>query len=315
MPQLDFPSTPTPGQVYAAPTGVNYTWDSTLGVWTASASGGGGVVPVAATLPQAAAGLLNTVFSSPETAVPKDAAGMTGAAIIPGGTSLQQPASPTAGMFRYNSDSSTMEFYDGAAWVTLGAGGGAGGVTSITVSAPITDTGTATAPIIGISAATTATSGSVQLATSTEAATGTDATKALTPATGVPKTSANMAGAALIPGGNNAARPGTPATGMLRFNSQTSPAVMEYYDGSAWTTLASGPIMNKVIFGTGNVTATGTTFNHAAVPLSSSYVVLNNGGGASVDIDAYVSARSSTGFTVRAPGGTGTTVSYFIVYS
>jgi hypothetical protein len=37
---LSFPTGPTPGQVYAAPNGVNYTWNSSAGVWTASASGG-----------------------------------------------------------------------------------------------------------------------------------------------------------------------------------------------------------------------------------------------------------------------------------
>jgi hypothetical protein len=32
---LSFPTSPTSGQVYAAPNGVNYTWNSTVGVWTA----------------------------------------------------------------------------------------------------------------------------------------------------------------------------------------------------------------------------------------------------------------------------------------
>jgi hypothetical protein len=33
---LSFPTGPTPGQVYAGPNGVNYTWNSTSGVWGAS---------------------------------------------------------------------------------------------------------------------------------------------------------------------------------------------------------------------------------------------------------------------------------------
>ena len=39
---LVFPSTPTPGQIYAAPNGITYTWDNALGVWAGSAGGGGG---------------------------------------------------------------------------------------------------------------------------------------------------------------------------------------------------------------------------------------------------------------------------------
>jgi hypothetical protein len=41
---LSFPTSPTSGQVYAAPNGVNYTWNSTAGVWTASGAGSGGSV-------------------------------------------------------------------------------------------------------------------------------------------------------------------------------------------------------------------------------------------------------------------------------
>ena len=33
---LSFPPTPTPGQVFAGSNGVNYTWNSTSGVWGAS---------------------------------------------------------------------------------------------------------------------------------------------------------------------------------------------------------------------------------------------------------------------------------------
>jgi hypothetical protein len=58
----------------------------------------------AATLAEAAAGTLFNVYSSPQTAVPKDAAGMTGAAIIPGGTNAQQPGTPVGGMLRMNTD-------------------------------------------------------------------------------------------------------------------------------------------------------------------------------------------------------------------
>jgi hypothetical protein len=71
----------------------------------------------AATLAEAAAGTGNTKFLSPETGVPKDASGMTGAAILPSGTSAQQPATPVVGMQRFNTDSGSEEVYTGA---TLG---------------------------------------------------------------------------------------------------------------------------------------------------------------------------------------------------
>jgi hypothetical protein len=180
----------------------------------------------------------------------------------------------------------------GPVWVAAAppaAGGGGGGVTSLAVTAPITNTGTATAPIIGIAPATTAAAGSlsgadktkidalpstivasvtgstpiviagtaanpdvtistattgargaVQLATAAEAATGTDASKVLTPAFAVPKTPADMTGALYLPGGNDGARPAA-ATGLLRYNSQGgTPVDLEYYDGAAWTQLATG---------------------------------------------------------------------------
>ena len=57
------------------------------------------------------AGVITTKYSSPETAVPKDAAGMNGAAILPAGTSAQQPAAPVDGMFRFNADNDAFEGY------------------------------------------------------------------------------------------------------------------------------------------------------------------------------------------------------------
>jgi hypothetical protein len=104
-------------------------WDNTLGAlfiryndgtttqWVqATPSGGGGSTVVAATLAEAAAGTLNTVFSSPQTAVPKDAAGMTGAAILPAGTTGQRPAG-VAGRTRFNSTIGALEFFNGTLWV------------------------------------------------------------------------------------------------------------------------------------------------------------------------------------------------------
>ena len=104
---LVFPSSPTPGQTYVGPNNITYTWDSTLGVWAGSSPAAGGLT--AASLAQAAAGTLNTVASTPQTAVPKDASGMTGAALIPTGTTLQRPT-PVGGMLRMNTTNSSDSF-------------------------------------------------------------------------------------------------------------------------------------------------------------------------------------------------------------
>jgi len=130
-------STP-PGIGTGATQGLNGSlyWDNTLGqlfiryangaspTWVAAAppSGGG----TAATLAEAAAGTSNTKFSSPQTAVPKDASGMTGAALLPGGNDAARPATPVTGMLRYtNQDSPTsLEYWNGTTWTgTTGTGG------------------------------------------------------------------------------------------------------------------------------------------------------------------------------------------------
>lgn len=117
-------------------------------------------------------------------------------------------------------------------------GGGGGGVTSIAVTAPINDTGTATVPNIGIDPATTTLPGSIQIATLAEAATGTLATSALTPETGVPKNASGMTGAAILPGGTTGQQPGGASDGWFRYNSTLK--VLEYYANSAWLPLVFG---------------------------------------------------------------------------
>ncbi len=48
----------------------------------------------------------------------------TGAIKAPNGSTAQQPtASTAAGMFRYNSDTTSMEFSNGTVWATLGSSG------------------------------------------------------------------------------------------------------------------------------------------------------------------------------------------------
>jgi hypothetical protein len=104
-------------------------WDSTLAqlfirynnggtpAWVAAAPpGGGGSTLTAASAAEAAAGTLTTKYSSPATAVPKDASGMTGAGILPSGTTAQRPATPAAGMLRYNSTGAFWEGRIGSNW-------------------------------------------------------------------------------------------------------------------------------------------------------------------------------------------------------
>lgn len=95
--------------------GVNYSVDAAS---VAAFAGSGGIS--AATLAQAAAGTLNTVYSSPETAVPKDSSGMAGAAILPG-SAAAYAGTPAAGMLRYNNSTppAYLEYYNGSAWVPL----------------------------------------------------------------------------------------------------------------------------------------------------------------------------------------------------
>jgi hypothetical protein len=67
------------------------------------------------------AGTSATLVSTPAFSVPKDAAGMTGAAILPAGTNLQRAAiaTPVAGMARLNTSITALEYYNGTNWVPL----------------------------------------------------------------------------------------------------------------------------------------------------------------------------------------------------
>lgn len=118
-----FSPTSTPDQTT---NGLTYIYNNTIGAWVSTSPGGG---PTAATLAEAATGTLDTVYSSPKTAVPKNAAGMTGAAILPGGDDAERAliTSPAAGMLRYNDQGGIpvdLEYYDGANWTGLLTGSG-----------------------------------------------------------------------------------------------------------------------------------------------------------------------------------------------
>jgi hypothetical protein len=85
--------------------------------WTSLVDGG-----AAATTLEAIAGLINTKYSSPATAIAKSSPGTTGAAVLPAGTTGQRPgaaAGVSAGWTRFNFDFQRLEYYDGANWVLI----------------------------------------------------------------------------------------------------------------------------------------------------------------------------------------------------
>lgn len=51
----------------------------------------------------------------------------TGSAVVPAGTQAQRDGSPAAGYFRFNSDTSSFEGYNGTAWGSVGGGATGGG--------------------------------------------------------------------------------------------------------------------------------------------------------------------------------------------
>lgn len=165
-------------------------------------------------------------------------------------------------------------------WAPVGGGGG--GVTTVTGSSPILITGTAASPNVTITAATTGAPGSIQIATLAEAALGASATKALTPETGVPKDAAGMAGAALLPG-SAAAFSGSNVTGMIRYNNSTPPAFLEYYNGSAWVSLAT--VSATQTFGLGlNVTG---NLVKASVPIAATPPIAGAGSAQAIGGSLY----------------------------
>jgi hypothetical protein len=89
----------------------------TISVKNASAADKG-VIEIA-TLAEAATGTDATLALTPSTGVPKDAATMTGAAILPASTTANRPGTPVAGMFRVNTTTQSTEAYVNGAWNTV----------------------------------------------------------------------------------------------------------------------------------------------------------------------------------------------------
>jgi len=63
----------------------------------------------------------------PNLAVKVNKTADTGSAVIPTGTQAQRDGTPSAGYFRFNSDSSSFEGYNGSAWGSVGGGATGGG--------------------------------------------------------------------------------------------------------------------------------------------------------------------------------------------
>jgi len=64
----------------------------------------------------------------------------TGAALIPAGSTAERDGAPSAGYLRFNSDTSSFEGYDGAAWGSIGGSGGGSGGGSEFITTPQTFT-------------------------------------------------------------------------------------------------------------------------------------------------------------------------------
>jgi len=70
----------------------------------------------------------------------------TGTIKVPSGTEAERPGSPTAGMFRYNSDAGAFEGYNGSAWGSIGGGATGGGGDAVFVENDKTVTSNYTVP-------------------------------------------------------------------------------------------------------------------------------------------------------------------------
>ena len=126
--------------------------------------------------------------------------------------------------------------------ISATGGGGGGGVTAVTGASPITVTGSATAPVVGVTAATTGARGVIEIATSAEVAAGTSTTLAVTPATLV---------ATYMP------RSGGTFTGPVNFSAPITASSTALFNGPVTTT--------NTVTNCGAVTNCGTTTNIGAV--------------------------------------------------
>jgi hypothetical protein len=158
---------------------------------------------VAYTLPQASGTVIGGIKVGSNLAIAADgtlSANLPGALIYKGtiAATAAPPASPASGDVWIMSSAGTingagwgtlagtavntgdMLIYAGTRWDHIGSAGGAGGVTSVRGTAPITVTGAAGAPVIGINDASPTGKGAVQLANAAAITAGTSTTLAVT---------------------------------------------------------------------------------------------------------------------------------------
>lgn len=150
-----------------------------------------------------------------------------GGLTIPAGTTAQRPATPTTGMLRYNTSTSTIETYTGASWITLGAVYDTDSTSTGYFDLPSGTTGQRPAsPNTGYIRYNTTTSSLEVYNGSSWVAAG-----------AVYDTDSTSTGYFQVPRGTTAQRPVTPVGGMIRYN--TSNTVLEAYNGIAWTSLGT----------------------------------------------------------------------------
>jgi len=211
-----------------------YTWNGTA--WTSAPAGGGGGSGTVTSVDVSGGTTGLTYSGGPITA--SGTITMAGTlAVANGGTGATTVSGAQANLLPAQAgNSGKLLSTDGAGVLSWVAVGGTGTVTNVTGTLPITVATGTTTPVIAINAATNASAGAIEIATLAEAATGTDATRALTPESGVPKDASGMTGAAILPSGTTAQQPAPGVAGMTRFNSSTG--AMEFYDGSSWIPLS-----------------------------------------------------------------------------
>lgn len=233
--------------------------------------------------------------------------GATGAANLPAGTTAQRPATPPSGGTRYNSTTTSLEFWNGSAWESV-----ASSSTNSFVE-KTSDTGSAVMP-----AGTTAqrdaapTAGFMRFNDTTDliefwngvswqsvssSASGSFVAQTV-PTAGTPS--------AVIPVGTTAQRQTLPAptAGFLRFNTTYDPDSLEVYNGTTWGQLAYVPDLGTL---TDLIPANG-----AVLPGSGTYenITINAGVTVTVSGASSLTARGTVtingtinGDSLGLPGG------------
>ena len=220
-------------------------------------------------------GTWETVPSSSTTSfVPQTS--VTGSAVLPSGSLGQRDATPVGGYTRFNSSSGVLEFYNGTTWLSISASSSGAFVSqsvpaSGTASAivfPGTTAQRQSAPAAGYLRFNTDT-GLMEFYDGLAWSTVTSSTSGTFVAQTVPITGS---ASVVVPSGTTAQRQSnpTPVAGYFRFN--TDVGFMEFYNGTAWSTVissATGTFVAQTVPTTGTASAVvpfGTTAQRQTVP-------------------------------------------------